>query len=320
MAKKIGRGVCIAGIFACALLMLANPKAASGGALQGVLLCGEVAIPSLFPMTFLTVMLCHMAGGGILPVWLLSLVSGYPVGARLIKNRLDSGAISEKQAKRGVLFCVNAGPAFVVTAVGYACLGNLKLGWLLLGAHLLGSLAVFLLFKKGVLQKSSVQRTGEPFLDTFTQSAYESANAMLQICGWIILFSSFCAVLRQTPLLAPLKDALLATAEITNAVTHYRSPMLLSFLLGFGGFCVHFQALSAGREIRPPYLLFLAARLLHGAVSAAACYLLLQCFPIAVETAKVYLSSARENHIAAFCSLLFTLLVFTVSLKKYKKV
>ena len=319
MAKKIKRGICIAGILACALLVLTNPKAASSGALQGVLLCGEVAIPSLFPMTFLTVMLCRISGGGMLPVWLLSLISGYPVGARLLKNRVENGAISERQAKRGMLFCVNAGPAFIVTVAGYTCLGNLQLGWLLLGAHLLGSLSVFLIFKKGVMQKPPAQKQSEPFLDTFTLSAYESANAMMQICAWIILFSAFCTVLRSSPLPDPIKQALLATAEITNAVTQYRSPVLLSFLLGFGGFCVHFQALSAGRNIRPHYLLFLAARLLHGAIAAAACFLLLKCFPIAVETATVQLSSARENHIAAFCSLLFTLLVFAASLKNYRK-
>lgn len=320
MTKKLRRGLLAAGILICAVCLLTNPKAANQGALKGILLCGKSAIPSLFPMTFLTVMLCRIAGGGILPVWLLSLISGYPVGARLIQNRLESGAINEKQAQRGMLFCVNAGPAFIVTAVGYAWLGNIRLGWLLLLAHLLGSLVVFLLCKGHALEKTPVSDNTEPFLDTFTQSARESTNAMVQICGWIVLFSSFCAVLEQSVLPVWVKNTLLATLEITSAVTRYRAPVLLSFLLGFGGFCVHFQVLSASRQARPSYPIFFLVRLLHGLLSAIFCHILLKCFPIAVETAAVSLSSARENHTAAFCSLLFTMLVFAFSIKNDKKV
>lgn len=320
MAKKIKRWLISVGILATAAFILTDPKSASNGALHGVILSGKVAIPSLFPMTFLTVMLCRISGGGMMSVWLLSMVSGYPVGARLIKNRFALGAISKTQAKRGMLFCVNAGPAFVVTAVGCVCLGNIKLGWLLLGAHILGSLAVFLLFKKGSLQKNEVSSGEEDFLDVFTLSAYESSQAMIQICGWIILFSAFCEVLRQSGLPSILKTVLLSTAEITSAVSLYRAPVLLAFLLGFGGFCVHFQVLSAGREIRPTYFLFFLARILHGGISAGACYLLLKCFPISVETAKIELSYAQENNLLAFCSLLLTLVVFAFSLKNRRKV
>ncbi len=320
MAKKIKRWFIGGGILAAAVFLLSNPRAASSGALQGIMLSGKVAIPSLFPMTFLTVMLCRISGGGMISVWLLSMISGYPVGARLIKNRFALGAITEKQAKRGMLFCVNAGPAFVVTAVGCVCLGNIKLGWLLLAAHILGSLAVFLLFKKGALQKKEVSAGEEDFLDVFTLSAYESAQAMIQICGWVILFSAFCEVMRQSGLPTILKTILLSTAEITSAITLHKAPVLLSFLLGFGGLCVHFQVLSAGREIRPKYFLFFLARILHGGISAGACYLLLKCFPISVETAKIELSYARENNLLAFCSLILTFVVFIFSLKNRRKV
>lgn len=320
MAGRIKKGLLFSGILFCACFILINPKAASNGALSGILLCGEVAIPSLFPMTFLTVMLCHISGGGMLSVWLLSMISGYPVGARLIKSRFEAGALNETQSRQGMLFCVNAGPAFIVTAVGYTCLGSIQLGWLLLAAHLLGSAAVFLIFKKDSLGKKRVQCESEPFFDIFTQSAYESANAMMQICAWVVLFSAFCEVLQQSSLPDGVKHCILSTAEITSAVTLYRSPVLLAFLLGFGGFCVHFQALSAGANLRPPYPIFLTARLLHGGISALACFILLKCFPIAIPTAAVVLSSARENHVAAFCSLLFTMVVFAFSFKNYRKV
>ena len=320
MGSKIKKLLIMFCVLATAVFILSNPSAASDGAVKGILLCGRVAIPFLFPMSFLTIMLCKLANGGLFSVWLLSLISGYPVGARLIKSRFSAGVINVTQAKRGMLFCVNAGPAFIVTAVGYSCLRNIKLGWLLLAAHIIGSAILFLIFKKDILKKSDIKLEQEKILDIFTESAYESAEAMLQICGWIILFSSFCQVLKDVNLPDIIKNTLLATAEITSAVTIYRSPLILSFLLGFGGFCVHFQVLSAGREIRPNYLIFLLSRIIHGGISAGLCYLLLKCFPIALETASIEISNANKNSPIAFCSLLFTLVVFAFSVKNYNKV
>lgn len=320
MAEKFKKWVITLSILVVAVFILTNPKSASEGALRGVLLCGRVAIPSLFPLMFLTVMLCRFTDGGIFSVWLLSLISGYPVGARLIKTRFSEGLLSETQSKRSILFCVNAGPAFVVTAVGYACLKNVKLGWLLLAAHLLGSVALFLIFNKGTLQKNRTEIKKGSFLDLFTSSAYDSCEAMLQICGWVILFSCLCEILKQSILPNTVKEILLATSEITSAVTIYRSPIILSFLLGFGGFCVHFQVLSVGQQIRPNYFVFFLSRILHGFISAVACYLLLKIFPITVEVAKISLTYSNQNNILAFCSLILTLLCFAFSMKNYKKV
>ncbi len=320
MAEKFKKWVITLSILAVAIFILTDPKAASEGALRGVLLCGRVAIPSLFPLMFLTVMLCRVTDGGVLSVWLLSLISGYPVGARLIKTRFLAGVLNETESKRSILFCVNAGPAFVVTAVGYACLKNIKLGWLLLAAHLLGSIALFLIFNKGTMQKSKAEIKKENFLDAFTASAYDSCEAMLQICGWVILFSCLCEIFKQSALPNTIKDILLASAEITSAVTIYHSPIILSFLLGFGGFCVHLQVLSVGQKIRPNYFVFFLSRILHGSISAIACYLLLKIFPITVEVAKVELSYSNQNNILAFCFLILTLLCFAFSIKNYKKV
>ena len=320
MAEKFKKWVMTLIILAVAIFILTDPKSASEGALKGVLLCGRVAIPSLFPLMFLTVMLCRVTDGGIFSVWLLSLISGYPVGARLIKTRFLAGILNEAQSKRSILFCVNAGPAFVVTAVGYACLKNVKLGWLLLAAHLLGSVALFLIFNKSTPNKNKTEIKKESFLDIFTSSAYDSSEAMLQICGWIIIFSCLCEILKQSALPNAIKGILLATSEITSAVTIYRSPIILSFLLGFGGFCVHFQVLSVGQKIRPNYFIFLASRILHGFISAIVCYLLLKIFPITVEVAKIKLTYSNQNNILAFCSLILTLLCFVFSLKNYKKV
>ena len=157
-------------------------------------------------------------------------------------------------------------------------------------------------------------------MEVFTFAAYEASKAMLQICGFIILFCSFSNVINNSALPEFIKNIILATSEITSAITIYHSPIILAFLLGFGGFCVHFQVLSAGKEVRPSYLRFVLSRILHGTISAIVCAALLKCFPISIQTAKIEISYAKENNILAFCSFIFTLVDFGFSVKNYKKV
>ena len=55
---------------------------------------------------------------------------------------LKSGSITRREAGRMLLFCVNAGPAFVVSTVGAGLLGNARYGVVLLAAHMLASLTI----------------------------------------------------------------------------------------------------------------------------------------------------------------------------------
>ena len=101
-------------------LTLINPTASKNGITNGLLLCGNVIIPSLFPFTvfsqlayntlcevnskrtdfaFLKVFRLNFSGFLIL---LMSLIGGYPVGAKLISKAYDNGKISRHNAE--VLF------------------------------------------------------------------------------------------------------------------------------------------------------------------------------------------------------------------------
>ena len=52
----------------------------------------------------------------------------------------ETKQISLNQARRMSLFCVGAGPAFLITAVGTVLLGNTKLGIILLVSQLISGL------------------------------------------------------------------------------------------------------------------------------------------------------------------------------------
>lgn len=314
--KKIIITLCL---IIVAAAVLSDPKSAASGAYDGLMLCGRVTVPALFPMTFLTVVLCKLVGGGVFSVWIMSLISGYPVGARLLKSRVDSGDINCLTAKTAVLFCVNAGPAFIVSAVGTSCLKSPIIGWVMLAAHIFGSTVVFAVFGLKLNFSCPIRLRDTDFCDSCIEAAYEAANSMLQICGFIILFSSFTEMVKNGILPEAVKTFIISTAEISKTVTLIRSPVLLSFFLGFGGFCVHLQVWSAGKSIRPKYLTFLAARLIHGISSALFCELVLKAFPITLPASTIALSSQSKNSIPAFVSLAITAVIFVLSAKNYRK-
>lgn len=87
-----------------AALIIIKPELCAAGAAEGILLCGRVLIPSLFPMTVCTLFitgsgafsglkrlsavtqkLFHLSSGEFITV-VLSLIGGYPVGAKLLNE------------------------------------------------------------------------------------------------------------------------------------------------------------------------------------------------------------------------------------------
>lgn len=66
----------------------------------------------------------------------MSMTGGYPVGARTIAQLLEQGRIQPRTARRMLCFCINAGPAFVVSTVGAALYSSVQAGFCLLTAHL----------------------------------------------------------------------------------------------------------------------------------------------------------------------------------------
>ena len=54
----------------------------------------------------------------------MSLIGGFPIGAKMTAELYCDGRLTENQAQRLNMFCMNAGPAFTVTAVGVSMLSS----------------------------------------------------------------------------------------------------------------------------------------------------------------------------------------------------
>ena len=149
---------------AAMILVLLSPQQAAEAVRQSMQLCAGSVVPSLFPFLVLSAMMmssnpsaapspvsvladclgCSSTGAR---VFLLSLLGGYPVGPRLIGQLVRRGDLSLPEAEHLLLFCNNAGPAFVLGFVGLGLLGSLRAGVLLYLVHALCALLIALLFR-----------------------------------------------------------------------------------------------------------------------------------------------------------------------------
>ncbi|MBO5797220.1 MAG: hypothetical protein J6R77_02615 [Clostridia bacterium] len=197
--------------------LLRWPVAAANGVSRGLAVCGEVIIPSLFPFLVLTGVFVRSGLAGRvgkrlerltrrlfrLPgccgaAMLVGMIGGYPAGAVAVRDLLERGEITKKQAKRLLGFCVGGGPAFIIGAVGTRLLGSTYKGILLYIAHLLAALLIGL-FARGRgedfgIEKSQLVSKSETLSKAFVQAVGSGCSALLSMCGFVMTFSAFLSL------------------------------------------------------------------------------------------------------------------------------
>lgn len=277
-------------IFALALILAAD--IGKNGAVLGILLCGRVVIPSLFPFTVCILFIMNIISNSAkssfslkekLLLIVFSLVGGYPIGAKLLNNAVKSGKISAKCAGNMLNYCINAGPAFIIGAVGTGLLSSQKLGYILFLSHILASIILALISKdKSITQKSigNNKQEGCSFSESFVISVSESSSAILSICGYVVLFSVVSEYFKYLENFGAVFKFWGLLLEVTTALSKTQNIYLVSFLLGFTCLCVWCQIFSIGRLIKIKFHSFLLFRVLHGAISSALTFVFVKAFGI----------------------------------------
>lgn len=324
---------------ACAAaLIIARPEICTSGAAEGILLCGRVIIPSLFPLTvctlFITEYICaptdgrfnravqrlfHLSADELLIVS-LSLLGGYPIGARLLSGAVEKERITAEKAGFMLCYCVNSGPAFAVLAIGVGIYSSKNVGFLLLAAHLLPSVLMCLITapftKSSAVSKAAV--THPSAADCFVSAVASAADTVTSICGWVILFSVFGEYTDYFSAQFPALRFLGSLLEVTNAAARTRSLPFTVFLLGFAGVAVWCQILSVARRVKINFTLFFLSRCLHGVFSALLLKLLLKIFKISVTASATPVFAPTSDGLAVMLSALITATVFVISVTTEK--
>ncbi len=309
-------------------------------------ICVSILVPSLFPIMCVSFIaeqsgilsylarvfspFCHRVfrlSGYFVPVFLISLVSGYPVGACLSASLYEKGQISLSERNFFALVCCSAGPGFVILAVGVNLYSSYAVGQILLISHILATI-VCALFGLLFFCKKSIEPTQVccyfDVCDGLVSGVAKAISSLLSISGYTVLFFVILNLCKQLLGKTFLFVAISSVLEVTSAVvTLYKNvPVyLISAIIGFGGFSVIFQIFSALKQNRPSLLTFVLIRAIHAFVSGVFCLVLLKFIPVTISvfaTKQVDMQLCTKN-IYFSTSLVFVLTVFLNFFYKQKR-
>ena len=219
----------------CAVLALMRwPQESMAAARDGLALCGNVIIPSLFPFFVLSSLVVELGmsrylgrllegvmaplfrvGGACSSALALGFVGGYPVGARTAIALYENGQCSKTEAERLLAFCNNSGPAFILGVVGAGVFGSGRVGLLLYLTHAAASILVGILFRfhggrDADREKRPVRATFETVRasSAFTGAVVKALQSTLSICAFVVFFSVVLELLSAYGVLAALARVL----------------------------------------------------------------------------------------------------------------
>lgn len=329
-------------LFAAFLLF---PAACADGVRNGLALAAGQALPALFPFFLASGLLVrsglaqaltrlaarplawlyHLPSSAA-PAVILGLTGGYPVGTATTVDLLRQGVLSRDTAARVNAFCNCASPGFCIGLAGLGIFGSARTGAILYGIHILTALLTGLLvarqaqpISEPITPPPSDRASMQSFPAVFCAAVQQAAATALTVTAFLTVF---CVLLRLAqPLLTylPYGNALSGMLELTSGLDALRAlPLpssvkltLTSFLLGFGGLAVQFQARALAEPAGLSMHGFAACKLLHGAMAAALTALITRISPSALPAFAPMGNAASQRHAPIFF-LILLLMLFTI--------
>lgn len=309
----------VAILVAMCLMLIRYPDAVATGISRGLSICSTVIIPTLYPFMLLTGLLANSAlcrhPGRILtavtrrlfglpgccgPAIVLGLVGGYPAGVIAISQLYQRRQITEEEAKRMSIFCVNGGPGFVISTVGAGLLGSVKAGILLYLSQNAVSLGFGIVLGCGHRHVQNTADTPATPKKTMAHIVSDTCGSLLSMCGFVVLATMGLALTEGCGLahavagaigakVADVSAVLAAVTEVSCgcvalAGSGILTPLWLSLAISWGGLSVQGQLASAMPQITWIGWRFWRWRLCHGLLSGGLAMGLFALFPVIRNT------------------------------------
>lgn len=295
-------------IACCIYLIFRFPMAVKEGVNEGISICFYTIIPSLFPFLTLStyivksnilspfykifsspVKLFFKQPASSVSVIILSMIGGFPVGIKMTNDLYIKGQITKEQAQRLCLFCMNAGPAFVITAVGTNMLNSTKAGIIIfsslcLSAFISGIISSFIAEKNDKVIKQKKEKPMQ--FSSLSASVTDAIQCIFNICAWVVLFSSITECIETFKFSEKAYLCIISILEVTKGCSVLSGLLPLPIITGiisFGGICVHCQVLEYIKNMEIKYIYFFITRILNGVLSGIITYILLLFFPVEIN-------------------------------------
>lgn len=284
-------------------VFLFNPVKYRLSVLSGLLVFGSVILPAALPFFFFSKLLLELGVADTLSrllapvtrklyrcsgesayIFIMSVLSGYPVGAKLISEMHSQNILSDADAKRAVTFCSTSGPLFIIGSVGAGIFGSVKFGVVLLLGHILAALINGLIYRPlnygGSAPNTAVDNAStaaniptaakKSFDRILSDTIYTTLIQVIIIGGYVTLFYMVADILQDLKLtlpvnflakiiLTPFNGQDYASAFVSGLLESTKGMLALftvspkpsiitaalcAFIAGWGGMSVHLQNIS----------------------------------------------------------------------------
>ena len=289
-------------IFTFIIVFISNPTIYMKSTLNGLNVWFYNVLPALLPFFISTRLLIFLSIENVNPldkftkkffkvnnggkIFLLSIISGYPVGAKLICDAYKQKQIDLVSAKKMMAFCSVSGPMFIIGSIGVGVFNSVKIGYILLLCHILGAILNGLIFRNNfknskdeeIIQYEARKSSNNILAD----SMLDSIISILLVGGYIVFAFVLIDLLNNVHLIPSLahiinsafkvqnielvNSALNGCFEMTRGLINIGNLNLnvnlniciSSFLIAFGGISIFLQSLNFTKElkIKKSYFLF----------------------------------------------------------------
>ena len=196
------------------ICILVSPQRYMTATLDGLKLFLYNVFPSLFPFFILTRILTNLGVGETISkvirkpisklfgtsaiggyIFALSILSGYPVGAKMVSEYVKNGKITLEEAKKIISFTSTSGPLFIIGTVGAQMIGDVMAGYVILASHVMGA------FLNGLLYRGDGFHLSELDVETYDDNVFSDAlsssiTSIFQVGGSIVFLNVLIVALQ----------------------------------------------------------------------------------------------------------------------------
>ncbi len=285
--------------------------------LSGIRVWATAVLPALFPFFFFTKFLAELGfpeavGKYLSPItkkmyntsgisgyiFVMSILSGYPVGAKLTADMFEKNVITKNEATRIMSYTSTSGPLFIIGTIGIGLFKSQMIGIMILIVHILSALLNGLIYRN-IGKEERLKNNNAQIAKMFSnknileECMFNSIKSILIIGGYVAIFFLIISILNNynvfSPLLSLIKmvfpninvnatqsflngivEVTRGCLDLSKSTENLRTLLVLSsVMIGFGGFSVHFQAYTFLKKIGISFKLYLLTKTTQCLISLA---------------------------------------------------
>lgn len=303
--------------------LIINPNKYINSAFNGILIWAKAVLPALFPFFFITKLLTELGGIQILAktfhkitqkifhingigsyVFFTSILSGYPVGAKITSELYEKNLITKNESHRLITFTSTSGPLFIIGTVGVGMFGSAKLGFIVLISHFLGAIVNGLIFRNYKYDKKNKNEKYELKFKVIEDNILEKTmisaiNSVLIVGGFITIFFIFIDIFNDIGLIRLLNKILCECFSLfginsdyvisistgifemtrgcyelsTSYIDFNIATIITTFLVTFGGISTQLQAMTFLQKCGIKTSFFVLQKLSHSLIASFLAFL-----------------------------------------------